>query len=284
MPSFISNFRGIAATAAICVTLYCVLVELAGITPLIYPDQNISNLARAEQVMIGGDQKSAIIVGSSLAARLPKGLWPDGMMNLGFAGKNAIDGLDLLSAHNVQPNIILVETNWITRPPNLAFVEQITSSLLYPLRPYVRGLQVDNQPVNLLLTVAFRLSGRSPDSSACGTASFQEQSSSAPAQAFLTPPEFSEDDIARSITRLAKQVDAFQKAGIRVILVEFPMSQAFASAPGPTRLRQALSETFADVDFWTFDHSAFQTTDGQHLTFQSSIKFGCLLVERVRSE
>ncbi len=284
MPSFISSFRGIAASAAICVALYCLAVQVAGLKILVYADQFLANIARAEQVMAADDQLSAVLVGSSLAARLPENLWADDMMNVSFAGHSALNGLELAAQSNVWPKTVLIETNWLPQKTTLSFTDQLTHSLLYPVRPYVKGLQVENQPINILATLAFRLSRTPPGPESCAdVVEPLDAADTAPntAAQFFSAPPFSEAEIALALDTLAVAVARLEERGSTVLLVEFPVDAAFGRAEGPTKLRKAIAARFPNLTFWRFETHPFQTTDGQHLTADSAERFGCVLVNRL---
>lgn len=286
MPSFISSFRGIVVTAVAIVAAYCAFIEIVRPKILIYPDQNFANIARAEHARLSRASVDTVLIGSSLAARLPEDLWPAGFENLSLGGHAPLVGLDILTSSVRTPRLVVIEINWIVRATVFKGLNELDQSLLKPFRPWLRGLRVAYQPNNLLLTSAARLtSDRNPETACMALDKNAPKRSGGQAgpRIELAPPSFTETQTVRALTRVEKAIQSLQERGVSIAFVEFPVSAGMANSDYAVTLRQRITHRFPTIPLLQFDPSAYSTTDGLHLTPDSARRFGCALLNRLNA-
>ena len=294
MPSFISSSRPIAIAAFAALAVYAAIIEVVRPKISFYPDQDAFNLARAERFLIAAKPYDTVLLGSSLAVRIPDDWLPDDMLNLSFGGMSAQTGLALIARNRDVPRRVLIETNTFDIDIKPEFEAAARGPIPLGLRRLVRALRAEMRPVNLVLsefgearTPPLLKRGSRGLAAACAT--------------LLASPErdgVQPDVVARSVAgeagveqnsvglaaaaaRLADGVRTLRARGVEVAFVELPVDSALGARTDARR--QALAAAVPDATFLRFDATEFQTEDGQHLAPISARRFACRLRERLYS-
>ncbi|HEV2552938.1 MAG TPA: hypothetical protein VGV17_04145 [Bosea sp. (in: a-proteobacteria)] len=293
MPSFTSSSRTVLVTAALALAIYAAVIALWRPTIHLYPDQDASNLARAERVLIGEGDPHTVILGSSLGVRIPDDWLPAGWLNASLGGKGAATGLALLRASSMRPRRILVETNTFDLGPDLAFVQDAQGPIPLALRTWVPGLRAEYRPINLLLSLAGRARGGAHAHRGSGSLAEACLSLQAQVQGDIVSAEIVGREVARLTARpvpsglVARMVDwraalrAEQERGVEVILFEWPVDPEVMRSPRAAAIRTTVAETLPTLRFLRLDGEGLATEDGLHLAPVSARHAACALLHAV---
>src|SRR5262249_7428133 len=120
------------------------------------------NLHKAERFLYTDDKPKAVIVGTSLAARLRLERVA-GYENVSFSGLSIFDGLSVLRHKDKLPSVVYIETNGLLRTSDRNFSETLFAPVPFLLRRRVMALRADKQPLALIgqsFGIALRKRGR----------------------------------------------------------------------------------------------------------------------------
>lgn len=226
---------------------------------VIVPGQSDANRLAIDRYR-HGTKPVAVIVGSSLSARLGPGSLPQCVVNLGLGGDSALSGLQIVEQKAAKPRVLLIETNLLHRP---AGTIAETESWLHARLP---ALWVENTPLNRLMTLAAGKRQGPPVTVA-------------PTQAVLAGPleiqrglyenRLPAPALAAELAGVATIVSRLQRAGVRVILFEMPVNPAIEASPLSLQLREAVRLALPGLPLLSARELAagqqFTTMDGVHL-------------------
>lgn len=223
-----------------------------------------------------------IVVGSSLAARMPTGLLPKHTYNLSMVGMSTYDGLRILQHEGLVPKRLLIETNVLQRPARKAFLESTLSPLPYQLRKWAFVLQDKYQPAVIagetltpLITTPLVMEAEAwlrqlpkpADSPAGGKVT--------DAQAKQSANKPNEETLASNLSELQQAVAYFQSQGSEVLFFEMPVDPQIAESVEYRTIREHLHKAFPTAQYTYLPRSpkVYTTTDGIHLNARKAAEF-----------
>lgn len=245
-----------------------------GIWSIILETKNISvtqhlwqeNLAAAEIFLFDTNKVDNIIVGSSLARRLPTKNLPD-FQNLSLSGQGVFDGLSLIKSKEKIPNRIFIEINVLARRENTEFLDNIASPL-NSLKESIPALRADKQPlpsaIDFIHSKVTNKEISTKDRKVDGAVfkkllERQEKSYSKPNDNKL---------MEKQVSLLKKYINYFESKGANVIFFELPVNPKLVNLSRANQNRNRIIVEFPDHDFIKLppNTNLYTTVDGVHLT------------------
>jgi hypothetical protein len=247
------------------------------------------NVIQAQDYVARATPPQVVVVGTSMAARLPLHQLGTEAVNLSMYGDSLFTGLEVIRRSEQTPKLVLIETNLLMNELNPEVVSTVFRPVFHQLRPHLPGLRERFQPANLvtgafgepLLRRVLRIVQRAtpakstpPESDAPPPQAAPEARLAALLAAGLAGQE-AVFAIAPEADRLDRQVDALRVAvqdlerrGIRSAFLQMPVYRSLADLPLTTRVHEALEAAFPpDRYLWIRPQKpdSYETTDGLHL-------------------
>src|SRR5689334_5931378 len=217
-----------------------------------------------------------VLVGSSLGYRLKETYFATPKLrNLSIAGGSPVTGLAIVARQTKLPKIVLVETNVLTRPLDMALVERYSAKgageqlMFRPVRAAVAALELWTHalPGSPQRVAAREQLLRQPpsdfDNSAYIARVVREQSAENPAEA-----------VRDNVKRMAELMAAIEQRGSRVLLLEIPYTPQVRQAPTTRITDQIAHEAFPDPARWlkiSVPENELRWPDGGHLDERSAL-------------
>jgi hypothetical protein len=249
---------------------------LVWIHPIAGPGQNQwqKNRITIEDYVDNYQGIPVVIAGTSLSARLYPSLLPQGYYNLALSGESISDVLDIVKRCSKKPKYLLVESNFYYFKPDNTLSDGVFNPLMMPLRKWLPSFREENQPANLLIPLFKKGNTGNNNVSEKVDNSVQNMLLSKEVEAYQQAPDGK--IVAEGIEILKKNIAELQSQGVKVIFYEMPIHcslyntpkyqiperQLNLGMPGDKYLRMPLA-----------DCSAYQFGDGEHISFQSAVKF-----------
>lgn len=272
--------------------LYSIFIAYFKPNLLVSQTQWQDNSIKAQKFAFSDSSFRYVIVGSSLASRLPMDSL-EGFYNLSFSGQSIFDGLKILFQKEKFPKTVFVETNVILKDEDKNFTAGFTNPFFYYSRKYLASMRDGKQPLaiaSLPLSVAV-------DKSISTTKKYL---SSPPKIVSAKPVDKLQNDLFEkllaeqirqieraTVTTTPQKVDSsfklleyyvkrLQQRNVEVIFFEMPVNPRLCNLPGPTTLRNMMLEKFP-ADQYKYipqpDCSEYVTTDGLHLSTREAAKY-----------
>ncbi len=247
-------------------------------------NQMQTNLIKAQNFLYEADKPQAVIVGSSLSARIDESLLSDGFTNLAMSGMSLYDGLKVVLQKSALPASICIETNLITRGPSQDFENSLFSPVMYPLRDWIPGFREKNQPVGL--TTGFilnKLKTAKAEGKMAPSVSDADKEKQDPV--FAKVLQMAREDketlpdtqlLAERVTALTGLVRQLEEKGVRIYFFEMPINKGLCDAAFPNHIREQMETHFPPSQYTYLpkpDCNSYNTTDGAHLDPLSAAKF-----------
>ena len=255
-----------------------------------------------EYIYAGANRYATVIVGSSLSATMPAEALPADCYNLAFRGMSVFEGFEILKRSGQVPKQIFVEINTLDRRPNPRSVDALFNPIGHPLRKALAGTHDRNQPVNRLFAVGLtlmtkqnpergqeirkKLGARHTGRYVPDAQDLVEKPLSPSRQALrqkvlaelatdqATAPK--EARMETNLSLLRKQAEYFMNRGTQVVFFEMPSSPPMCAGARMASIRADVRQELSDKRY-TFlaapECTQYQTTDGQHLSDASSLRF-----------
>ncbi len=217
-----------------------------------------------------------VLVGSSLGYRLNETYFATpGLRNLAIAGGSPVTGLAIVARQERLPKIVLVETNVLSRPLDMALVERYAGKdaseqlLFRPVRAAVAALELwTHAPPGPAQAAAAReqLLRQPPDNfdnSAYVARVVREQSAEDPTEA-----------VRDNVRRIAELIAAIERRGSRVLLLEIPYPPKVRQAPATRITDDIVHKAFPDTARWldiSVPQNELRWPDGGHLDERSAL-------------
>lgn len=236
----------------------------------VYQNQWIRNYARAQEYIYSDKDFDAVIVGTSLSARLPKDKLDGGVYNLTFEGGSALTGLDILATAGRYPKVILIESNLVDAPGDERMVDTLFTPLEWRLKRYAKAMQDKYQPINLMLSAWFpekpRLKlkklSQGPD-----PAVFQKNLEMQAKALNDNPPGF----YAAGLDELKKATDFFRSKNVRILFFRMPVDPKLVGSLKYVAMDRELRRRFPEIAWLPQPEDAkYETEDGSHLTYRAA--------------
>lgn len=220
------------------------------------------------------EPRQVVFAGSSLTAALHFPGFESCTYNLGLIGESALTGMDVVHRGHWKPNTVFVEINFPERESNAALIDSANGWLArhFPDFVYV-------PPVTYLA----QLGGAALQHFRAVPAGFALEPTPAPGMGtgaareaeLAIQREVSETKLRASVLKyklaeFAKKIEALQKNGLNVVLIELPIHPQLEDAPRFWQIRDAFRQSFPDLRLVSAQELAkglvLKTTDGLHLT------------------
>jgi hypothetical protein len=248
----------------------------------VIPGQQRANYLRAQNFMHDSPADARVIVGSSIADRLPDQALGRSHVKLAFPGGGAFTGLEIIRHSGRRPPVLWIETNMIMRDTEADLLDNAVAPWRMELRNRSAVFKEEGRPSNFGVGIAKAAVAKAckVGGSLSGSAAPGPGAAKSPAQDgvmledvmkanrahFDRPPDGA--DLAKRVERLAGFVDELTRAGCQCVFFEMPIDASLANLAEPAAVRKALGERFPHATYhWLeFDSSrAYQTSDGVHL-------------------
>ena len=214
-----------------------------------------------------------VIAGTSLSARLYTSLLPAGYYNLALSGQSVYDVLDIVKKCSKKPKYLLIESNFYYSKPDKTVSEGVFNPIIMPLRKWLPSFREENQPANLLTPLFKKTSGGNNVSENMDSA-IQNKLLRGRITEYQTVPD--SNMISKGIERLKADIAELQSKGVKVILFEIPINCKLYGTPKYVIAEKHLDQAFPVEKYPRLplaDCGAYQYADGEHISFQSAVKF-----------
>ncbi len=248
----------------------------------VIPGQQRANYLRAQKFVHDSPAAARVIVGSSIADRLPDQALGPNHVKLAFPGGGAFTGLEIIRHSGRRPSVVWIETNMIMRDAEADLLENAVAPWRVELRKCSAIFKEEGRPSNFGVGIVKAAvakackvggsladgSGREPEA-AKGPAPEQgmlDDVMRANRDHFERRPDVA--DLAKRVERLAGFVDELTRAGCQCVFFEMPIAASLVNLAEPVAVRKAVGDRFPRGTYhWLeFDSSrAYQTSDGVHL-------------------
>jgi hypothetical protein len=269
-----SLFRG-AAIGCVSILIFYELV-LRLLAPVVNKgqDQFTTNIIRLENYFDGRAHGNTVVIGSSLAARIPESALPAGWTNLSLAGDSALTGLEIVSSHNHLPKRVLIETNVLDRETNNDVVQKIKG---FP-RPFIRSVfwfeRTAYAPVNIVVAEVEKSRKGANEAADNIPPDFTGQLKMKQ-RSFAEPP--SAELLAKNFATLKALVRQLKIRGTDVSFFEMPEDRSLMELQN-FLVRRAMVRKFASEEGLCWNQidrgEQWHTTDGEHLLSTDAMRAG----------
>ena len=238
--------------------------------------QHQANVIRVERVWHRKVATDTILVGTSLAARLPDSILGPAVDSLAQSATGPMTGLVLVECMPIPPRCIYVEINMLHQGVDRETIDYFRCEPMASLRTWMPLLRQSEQPVNLFLSW---ITARRPDAPAVA-----DQSRLNAGLAYLrsqNETEMAPDVLNGKIDELRRSLRELRARGVKIVLVEFPLHKEVRGSRRYTQNFRALNEAFPDRD-WAWvrpPNEEWPVTDGLHLTSEAAAAFARVLVK-----
>jgi len=215
-----------------------------------------------------------VIAGTSLSARLYTSLLPTGYYNLALSGESIYDVLDIVKRCSKKPKYLLIESNFYYSKPDKTVSEGVFNPLMMPLRKWLPSFREENQPANLLMPLFNKGSAGKNNTSEKLDSNIQNKLLIGRIAEYQQVPD--SNLITNGIGRLKKDIAELQSKGVKVILFEIPINCKLYNTPKYQVAEERLNKEFPSEKYQRMpmpDCRAYQYADGEHIAFQSAVKF-----------
>lgn len=242
-------------------------------------DQFTTNVIRLENYVDHPEGRGTVIVGSSLAARIPEELLPPDWRNLSLAGDSALTGLEVVANVPQPPKRVLVEINLLDRSGDSTMIQHAVAWPQPQLRQLFWFYRTAYRPMNLLVsTVSKFVKGRHRGSEIQSKPPNFQGLLAAQAQDFAKPPNTA---LAVNLEHLSRLVTRLRARGAKVAFFEMPIDHSLTDTPRANMMRSAVRKMFDDKHYCWLDldnGENWQTGDGLHLLRQDGAKIAARIV------
>jgi hypothetical protein len=216
-----------------------------------------------------------VLVGSSQTFRLKEEYFATPKLrNLALAGGSPVTGLEIIANRPQLPELVLVETNVLSRPVDTALVERYAGGSSEPLlfRPVRAAVAAYEGRLHAPMThdqaapALRRLLAQPPsdfDNRAHVDRAVRQSSAEDPTNAALT-----------NAARIKGLIGTLEQAGTRVLLFELPCTEAIEGTRAATITREIIHAAFPDSSRWLridTRRSQLRWADGVHLDERSAV-------------
>lgn len=194
-----------------------------------------------------------VLVGSSITMNLPAAHLGPGITNLGMAGLNACNGLELVLAHAPDHGKVAIEINFIYNHDDHSFINDTLDPMRLWLQRVLPISRTENQPINVLLRLLKRGEGDAtsgpvydPPQDAVTIQRRDDAVKRMSVEMAKPPPE---PDWSMGLMRLQTLAEGLRARGMLVAFYELPIDPRLMNAPRQVAARAELHRRFAG---WTW--------------------------------
>lgn len=247
------------------------------------------NMINADKYIYSDHEYKAVILGSSLAYRMPTDSLP-GFYNLALSGMSVYDGGAVLLSRKALPKTVFIEINVIQRPRSESFSPEFESPVYGFFKRIFPALRTENQPVILMKKAVDQVKALMHPKPALKARSSKKiiRNSYLPQIMFkpllaIQIKAYSERDTAltnKAITSLKQLVQKIEARGSQVILFEMPVNPIIQQSLKATLIRELVSKNFSQHPFVTIPSTTFKTRDGLHLAQKEAVDYSLYFKEQ----
>lgn len=283
MKMLCDNLAGIIGSALAILVLYLVLISLFQPTVTIGPTQWSTNRIRAEHFIYLKDMPDTVIVGSSLSARLQDLYLGPGIYRLAFSGGSSLTGLAILSKLKTRPKRIVIEANYLYKPLDDQFMDELFPPVLSAVRKYVPGLRFEYQPVNVVVSFAARLLEKSEAQKMAKLANPEIREGTLRINIDHQNEFPEEPDLEKNLVLAKQYVAAFEDTGSTIIFLQMPVHEELAATRSAKTLFSRMRESFPESKYrWLIFDNRYETTDGLHLIYKDAVEVAGIIRQDLR--
>lgn len=258
------------ATFIVMFGIWSIIVEAKNVSVTQHLWQN--NLATAEEFLFDVNKVDKLIVGSSLARRLPMENL-HGFQNLSLSGKGIFDGLNIVKSKEKLPDTLFIEMNVLDRQENETFADTISSPLNY-LKENILALRADKQPLPSTIDFVQNEIRSKGTVKSKEIVSKEKKLNSDLFDKLLEKQEIAysipSDDklINKQIAILKSYVSYFKAKGVNIVFFEMPVNRKLVNLSRANQSRNKIATVFPNCDFIKLppNINSYTTIDGVHLT------------------
>ncbi|RZA01595.1 MAG: hypothetical protein EOP47_10050 [Sphingobacteriaceae bacterium] len=247
------------------------------------------NVIKADQYIYSHHDYNPVILGSSLAYRIPTDSLP-GFYNLALSGMSIYDGGAVLLSCKTIPKIVFIEINIILRPKSESFSDEFESPVYSFIKRTFPALRAENQPVILIKKSINQLKSKkntigSRSKKATPRNIYMPDRLFKPLLA-IQVKEYSNRDTAltkQSIILLKELVQKIEAKGSKVILFEMPVNPIIQQSPKATLIRAMVAKNFPYHQFIAAPPTPFKTRDGLHLAQKEAFDYALYLRSKIQA-
>ncbi len=279
-----ADFVGLVLASALAfLALYSACIYFFPPPSLEGQDQEEENEIRVQDFLYREGGVGAVILGSSLSARIP--VAGSGLSNLALAGGSALTGAEILLRSGKFPKVVFVEVSTvILRDTDTSFLNAVFHPVNYRLREWIPATREVEQPVSRLNQFLKQHFGRGVESDSVVPAELREFQIEDHMREFGELPA-DPAALPGNMAALGGLLDRIRAHGSHVFFFEAPVEPRLRHLPLMEAAAAAFHQRFPEGPYeWLSlpDRPPFETVDGIHLNKLSAARLGDLLVAAYR--
>ncbi len=284
--------KKIFITTIFLLVSYCLLLNLKKVESLCKP-QNIwqENMVRLQDYVYGSINSERVIIGSSLSMRIT--ILNDNYYSLAAGGGNPFIGLEILKYKSGNVKKVLIETNYLLTksPSDDKYTGELFKPIVYNLRAYFPVLLVKNQPFSVLGTFLMHRMILSKILESNGKVrNGLDRTKEKRIAAFKK--DYSDSILVKNlvemnISRLKVYYRFFKMKGIDLIFYEMPVDCSLENDPLPVYCRRMVDnfcKTYNIKQIKLDSCNKYETSDGNHLTDESGIRYSHFFYSEIENK
>jgi hypothetical protein len=249
------------------IATWILVLQIIDPDPTGAPNQRLLNQILVERFLYRDVDAEAILVGSSMAQKLPEAELGPAIYNLALGGDQSITGLEYIRQKGIVPEIVIVEINSLGfdrsafRPSDSAWRAW--------LKQRFPAFRSGNRPVNLIYNTVRALAGGGGDVGAAVESADPERVQARLRQMLIDEPGIGrEEAIARGVARASEILEELEAAGAEVIFMQVPNEPEILARPDQVASVETLQAVYPP-DAYTYLMPArertYRTSDAVHL-------------------
>ena len=239
------------------------------------------NMINADKYIYSNINYKAVILGSSLAYRVPTDSLP-GFYNLALSGMSVYDGGAVLLSHKTLPKTVFIEINVIQRPRSESFSPEFESPVYGFFKRIFPALRTENQPVILIKKAIYQIKASiHPIPVSKSRNKIAVRNIYLPYKLFkpllaIQIKDYSTRDTAlanKAIVSLKQLVQKIEARGSKVVFFEMPVNPVIQQSPKATLIKKLVAKNFPQHQFIPIPSFTFKTRDGLHLAQKEAVDY-----------
>ncbi|MBX9927669.1 MAG: hypothetical protein K2X99_02040 [Gemmatimonadaceae bacterium] len=242
------------------------------------PTPALQNAIAVERLVRGAHAPRVLVLGSSLAARVPSALIGDDAMVIGLSGGSGAAAVALADAAGVRPTVAIVELQRLGMPAPNGWADSLVRAARSDRRARVAFFDQEHRPATLALSAIARTSARVRRW--LSTESQRRETEARAAHAYGPVADAASDT---AFAEAQRRLTRWREQGTRVYLIELPVHEASAITP---TLRAAIDRAFPASEFPRVAHppGGYPTSDGRHLEPEAAARVAQAIAVAALSE
>tara|TARA_Y100001954_G_C15759713_1_gene578402 strand:- start:613 stop:1482 length:870 start_codon:yes stop_codon:yes gene_type:complete len=235
---------------------------------------------KAESFIVDSVKYKAVIVGSSLSARLNENTISEDCFNLSLAGMGSLQGLKLIKKRKYVPSLIIIEINRVHAEDNPGYMDMLDNKLVVWFKRKFNIFRSDFKPSNYFGFFLKSISDKIKHIYASDAYLLKSENSKTRQvkqihnnKGFKKVPYnlsvLEQEKISKSLKEIHESVVYFNEMGVQVAFVEMPSY----NRADLIKIRMGINKIVAQERsklIYPKKEMKFKTTDGFHLSDSSS--------------